>query len=192
MKWMTSYSAIYGSFAALPLFLLWMQYSWKILLMGCELSFAMQNEKRYDEERELPMISRDHSQKLMIAIVIYISRSFVQGNGAVPMVAVREGLGIPSRIASKLITVLVDANILNEVKCEAKDYDVAYAPAKDVTKLRVSDVLSAVEQYSEYDSKEIVSRARETMVAVEAVEQLKRAAAADEWNKTITELIDNE
>ena len=27
MKWMTSYSAIYGSFAALPLFLLWMQYS---------------------------------------------------------------------------------------------------------------------------------------------------------------------
>ena len=34
MKWMTSYSAIYGSFAALPLFLLWMQYSWKILLMG--------------------------------------------------------------------------------------------------------------------------------------------------------------
>jgi membrane protein len=37
MKWMTSYSAIYGSFAALPLFLLWMQYSWKILLMGCEL-----------------------------------------------------------------------------------------------------------------------------------------------------------
>ena len=192
MKWMTSYSAIYGSFAALPLFLLWMQYSWKILLMGCELSFALQNEKRYDEERELPMISRDHSQKLMIAIVIYISRSFVQGNGAVPMVAVREGLGIPSRIASKLITVLVDANILNEVKCEAKDYDVAYAPAKDVTKLRVSDVLSAVEQYSEYDSKEIVSRARETMVAVEAVERLKGAAAADEWNKTITELIDNE
>lgn len=192
MKWMTSYSAIYGSFAALPLFLLWMQYSWKILLMGCELSFALQNEKRYDEERELPMISRDHSQKLMIAIVIYISRSFIQGNGAVPMVAVREGLGIPSRIASKLITVLVDANILNEVKCEAKDYDVAYAPARDVTKLRVSDVLSAVEQYSEYDSKEIVSRASDIMTAVEAVEQLKSAAATNEWNKTIIELIDNE
>ena len=45
LKWMTSYNAIYGSFAALPLFLLWMQNSWSILLLGCELSFAIQNEK---------------------------------------------------------------------------------------------------------------------------------------------------
>ena len=100
MKWMTSYSAIYGSFAALPLFLLWMQYSWKILLMGCELSFALQNEKRYDEERELPVISHDDTQKFIIAIVCHIARSFVRGEGAVPLIAVRERLGIPSRIAS--------------------------------------------------------------------------------------------
>ncbi|MBQ2036526.1 MAG: YihY/virulence factor BrkB family protein, partial [Alistipes sp.] len=150
MKWMTSYSAIYGSFAALPLFLLWMQYSWKILLMGCELSFALQNEKRYDEERELPVISHDDTQKFIIAIVCHIARSFVRGEGAVPLIAVRERLGIPSRIASKLILILVDAGILNEVKCEQKDYDVAYAPAKDVNSLRVCDILEAVELFTEH------------------------------------------
>ena len=144
MKWMTSYSAIYGSFAALPQFLLWMQYSWKILLMGWELSFALQNEKRYDEERVLPVISHDDTQKFIIAIVCHIARSFVRGEGAVPLIAVRERLGIPSRIASKLILILVDAGILNEVKCEQKDYDVAYAPAKDVNSLRVCDILEAV------------------------------------------------
>ncbi|MBO5860786.1 MAG: YihY/virulence factor BrkB family protein, partial [Alistipes sp.] len=150
MKWMTSYSAIYGSFAAVPLFLLWMQYSWKILLMGCELSFALQNEKRYDEERELPVISHDDTQKFIIAIVCHIARSFVRGEGAVPLIAVRERLGIPSRIASKLILILVDAGILNEVKCEQKDYDVAYAPAKDVNSLRVCDILEAVELFTEH------------------------------------------
>ena len=51
-RWMTSYNAIYGSFAALPLFLIWMQTSWQILLFGGELSFAYQNVKRFDEERE--------------------------------------------------------------------------------------------------------------------------------------------
>ncbi len=39
-RWMTSYNAIYGSFAALPLFLIWMQTSWQILLFGGELSFT--------------------------------------------------------------------------------------------------------------------------------------------------------
>ncbi|MGD2099773.1 MAG: YihY/virulence factor BrkB family protein, partial [Desulfobacterales bacterium] len=37
------YNAIYGSFAALPLFLMWLQISWWIVLFGAELSFANQN-----------------------------------------------------------------------------------------------------------------------------------------------------
>ena len=191
MKWMTSYSAIYGSFAALPLFLLWMQYSWKILLMGCELSFALQNEKRYDEERELPVISHDDTQKFIIAIVCHIARSFVRGEGAVPLIAVRERLGIPSRIASKLILILVDAGILNEVKCEQKDYDVAYAPAKDVNSLRVCDILSAVELFTEHPV-ELNITSQEVQQARGIVDDIKGIAAASESNKKIIELIDNE
>ena len=191
MKWMTSYSAIYGSFAALPLFLLWMQYSWKILLMGCELSFALQNEKRYDEERELPVISHDDTQKFIIAIVCHIARSFVRGEGAVPLIAVRERLGIPSRIASKLIMILVDAGILNEVKCEQKDYDVAYAPAKDVNSLRVCDILEAVELFTEHPV-ELNITSQEVQQARGIIDEIKGIAAASESNKKIIELIDNE
>ena len=191
MKWMTSYSAIYGSFAALPLFLLWMQYSWKILLMGCELSFALQNEKRYDEERELPVISHDDTQKFIIAIVCHIARSFVRGEGAVPLIAVRERLGIPSLIASKLILILVDAGILNEVKCEQKDYDVAYAPAKDVNSLRVCDILEAVELFTEHPV-ELNITSQEVQQARGIIDEIKGIAAASESNKKIIELIDNE
>ncbi|MCB1113736.1 MAG: YihY/virulence factor BrkB family protein [Chlamydiia bacterium] len=35
----SSYGAIYGSFAAIPLFLLWVQLSWFITLLGAELSY---------------------------------------------------------------------------------------------------------------------------------------------------------
>lgn len=65
-RWMTSYNAIYGSFAALPLFLLWMQISWEILLLGGELSFAYQNVARFDEERESLLVSYDCRRKLMV------------------------------------------------------------------------------------------------------------------------------
>jgi membrane protein len=42
------YNAIYGSFAALPLFLMWLQISWWIVLFGAELSFANQNVHTYE------------------------------------------------------------------------------------------------------------------------------------------------
>ncbi len=48
---MTSYNAIYGSFAALPLFLFWLRYSWQILLTGNELAYAHQNLHLLREER---------------------------------------------------------------------------------------------------------------------------------------------
>lgn len=48
---MSAYNAIYGSFAALPLFIIWLQVSWQIVLLGCELSFAAQNMARFDSER---------------------------------------------------------------------------------------------------------------------------------------------
>ena len=44
-----TYNAIYGSFAALPLLLIWLQTSWQILLFGGELSFAYQNIARFGE-----------------------------------------------------------------------------------------------------------------------------------------------
>lgn len=44
--WVTGYNAIYGSFAALPLFMLWVQISWTICLFGAQLTFTNQNLNR--------------------------------------------------------------------------------------------------------------------------------------------------
>ena len=44
--WVTGYNAIYGSFAALPLFMLWVQISWSICLFGAQLTFTNQNMDR--------------------------------------------------------------------------------------------------------------------------------------------------
>lgn len=41
--WVSGYNAIYGSFAALPLFMLWIQFTWIIILVGAELSYVIQN-----------------------------------------------------------------------------------------------------------------------------------------------------
>ena len=71
-RWMTSYNAIYGSFAALPLLLIWMQTSWEILLFGGELSFAYQNIARFGEERESLLISYDQRRKVLLAVMLIV------------------------------------------------------------------------------------------------------------------------
>ncbi len=187
MRWMTSYSAIYGSFAALPLFLLWMQNSWSILLLGCELSFAIQNEKRFDEERQLPAMSPAANRKLMVAITAFVANAFKRGEGAVPMADIREGLALPTRIASKLVARLVAAGVLNEVRCEAEEYDVAYAPARDVSTLRVCDVLMAIDGYADGNVEDLCG-AKMARRAESAVNGIKQYAATSEDNRLILDI----
>ncbi len=191
IKWMTSYNAIYGSFAALPLFMLWMQNSWSILLIGCELSFALQNEKRFDEERQLPAVSHDTSRKLMIAITIIVARAFRRGEGAVPMVALRERLALPTRTVSKLLSCLVAAEVLNEVRCDEEEYDFAYAPARDLASLRVCDVLSRVDDHIEGTSEDLFHSV-EARRALKAVDSLRSVTEQSAENCLIIDLANEE
>ena len=41
----SSYGVIYGSFAAIPLFMIWLNYSWLIIIFGAELTYQIQNDQ---------------------------------------------------------------------------------------------------------------------------------------------------
>ena len=189
-RWMTSYNAIYGSFAALPLFLLWMQISWEILLLGGELSFAYQNVARFDEERESLLVSYDCRRKLMVGVMLLVSRAFRDGRGAVSFSEIRDRLDVPTRIMNNILYTLVQARMLNEIRTEGTDYDLEYAPARDISTLRVYDILSAVDSHGfGRDTIEMRSN-RELRRCAEVVERLKDVTRASTENVLLTELMD--
>lgn len=189
-RWMTSYNAIYGSFAALPLFLLWMQISWEILLLGGELSFAYQNVARFDEERESLLVSYDCRRKLMVGVMVLVSRAFRDGRGAVSFSEIRDRLDVPTRIMNNILYTLVQARMLSEIRTEGTDYDLEYAPARDISTLRVYDILSAVDSHG-FGRDTIDMRSnRELRRCAEVVERLKDVARASTENVLLTELMD--
>lgn len=189
-RWMTSYNAIYGSFAALPLFLLWMQISWEILLLGGELSFAYQNVARFDEERESLLVSYDCRRKLMVGVMLLVSRAFRDGRGAVSFSEIRDRLDVPTRIMNNILYTLVQARMLNEIRTEGTDYDLEYAPARDISTLRVYDILSAVDSHG-FGRDTIDMRSnRELRRCAEVVERLKDVTRASAENALLTELMD--
>ena len=189
-RWMTSYNAIYGSFAALPLFLLWMQISWEILLLGGELSFAYQNVARFDEERESLLVSYDCRRKLMVGVMILVSRAFRDGRGAVSFSEIRDRLDVPTRIMNNILYTLVQARMLSEIRTEGTDYDLEYAPARDISTLRVYDILSAVDSHG-FGRDTIDMRSnRELRRCAEVVERLKDVTRASAENVLLIDIMD--
>lgn len=77
--WVTGYNAIYGSFAALPLFMLWVQISWTICLFGAQLTYTNQNLNRFGinlepETNFHPMVDMTDDERGPEATTLYSDR----------------------------------------------------------------------------------------------------------------------
>ena len=185
--WMTSYNAIYGSFAALPLFLLWLQISWEILLFGGELSFAYQNIARFGEERESLLISYDQRRKVLLAVMLTVVRNFRDRGGALPADEIRERLDLPTRIVNDVLYQLVQAGQLIAVPSGDGEREVAFAPAHDTGTLTVYGVLEAVEA-SGQTTVDLARNAELTRIDRE-LENLKETARKSQDNVRLVDLL---
>ncbi|MBR3773657.1 MAG: YihY/virulence factor BrkB family protein [Alistipes sp.] len=166
-KSMTSYNAIYGSFAALPLFLLWVQISWQILLIGGELSFAFQNITRFGEEHEWQRISYDQRRKVMLATMLIIVRHFQSRGGALSAAEIRRELNLPTRIINDVLFQLTKAGQLIDARKNEDEREASYAPAYDIAQMSIYGVLSAVENHGdnplEFDAESDLKRVEEIL-----------------------------
>ena len=68
---MTSFNIIYGSLAAIPLFIIWLQVSWNIILVGCELCAVWQYRHRYEsiDRRRIGAVVQSGEQGVSVVIV---------------------------------------------------------------------------------------------------------------------------
>ena len=142
----SKYGAIYGSFAALPLFLVWLQLSWLIVLFGAEISFAHQNVQTYELEPDCLNVSRNLKRLLSLRVVHLLVKIFSTGD--IPLTAdkISEQLEIPIRLLNEILFDLVNAGILVEVKTDDMRVS-AYHPARDVNVLTVQYVIDALDNY---------------------------------------------
>jgi len=139
------YGAIYGSFAALPLFLLWLQISWLVVLFGAELSFAHQNVETYEFEQDCLSASYSFKKLLSLLITHLLIKNFCKAEPPWDASKISHALEIPIRLVRQILFELVESGILSEVKKDDKK-DVAYQPAVDVGKLTIKYVVESLEQ----------------------------------------------
>jgi len=137
------YNAIYGSFAAAPLFLIWLQLSWLVVLFGAELSFAHQNVETYEFEPDCLRVSQNFKTLLALVITRMLVVNFGDGKPPATAAELSHELGAPIRLTNDVLYELVDAGVLSETKGEAYR-EVGYQPARDIGKLTVAFVVEAL------------------------------------------------
>ena len=127
--WVSSYNAIYGSFAALPMFMLWLQISWTICLFGAELCYTSQYVDFYDLNISMEDIS--HRYKLMMCALLLacICRRHDKGERPYSAGELRELTQIPPRIVNDLLYDLQQANLVCETTSDEKGELTRYLPA---------------------------------------------------------------
>ena len=141
----TKLSAIYGSFAAIPLFIVWVQSSWIILLLGAELSFANQNVSRYEFESEALNVSSYQKRALILMIMNKIIRNFAVGEKPISSENISKSLKVPVRLVRDILQDLTSGNLVSVIH-ENEHEERLYQPAMDINKLSVSFVLSKLDK----------------------------------------------
>lgn len=145
--WISRNNAIYGSFAALPLLLLWLQLSWLICLFGAELSYASQNVKKFSFERDSKNISRRYKDFLTLLITSLIVKRFANGEKPYTADELSDAYRIPIRITTQILYQLTELNILIEVNYGNDERVVHYQPAIDINQLSVGFLLTKMDEY---------------------------------------------
>lgn len=140
----SKYNAVYGSFAALPLFLIWLQMSWLIVLFGAEISFAVQNVEKYEFEPDMHNLSTFSWRVLTLMVTHLLVKNFSTGEKAMTASEISKKLEIPIRSVRDIIYKLIDSGIISEINTQYEKEN-AYQPAQDINNLSVSYVLNAID-----------------------------------------------
>ena len=142
---LSGYNAIYGSFAALPLFMLWVQLSWTICLFGAELTYTSQNLGEYAFLAVPDEISHRYRLLLSTVLMSKICERKDQEQPAYTAFQLKMVTGLPIRIVSDLLHDMVDAGLLNAYYSDIDSEEAVYTPAVPIDHLTVGTIVDRLE-----------------------------------------------
>lgn len=138
-------NAIYGGFAALPLFLIWVQYSWYVVLFGAELAFAEQNSDSYELDTEISSLSTRYKKVIALMIANLVAKDFYKGGKALSAKEIAQRLDLPAKLARNILSEFTEAGVFVEIKTDPAK-DMVYQPGVTESKFTVKYIIGTLEQ----------------------------------------------
>jgi len=129
--WISNYNAIYGSFAIVPFFLLWLQTSWIICLIGAELSYTRQNSEYFFSDIPIE-VSFNSKVDISYRIIELIADRFNNGKEPITIEEIKTETKVPMRIANSILYDLQRIHVLIEITHDEKGDIAMYLPVESL------------------------------------------------------------
>ena len=143
--YVSKYNAIYGSFAFLPLLLVWLQLSWLIALSGVVLTYAWQNFDRFSMSDKVSDMSQTYANDMALAVLALAAQRFKQHQPPLTATQLINGYDLPASMAQELLKRLRRAGLLTAVSTHDDDKtETAYQPSYDPDDLTVNTAVAAL------------------------------------------------
>ena len=134
------FNAIYGSFAALPLFLIWIQISWYIILFSAQVAFVVQKFDEITNEIKIGKISINQKRWMALLILNKILINFKNGDEILSINKISEKINIHSKQIEIIVKELQKANLIVKVETENKDKR-EFLPTIDIKNYNIKFIL---------------------------------------------------
>ena len=151
---LSSYGAIYGSFAALPLFLIWLNTSWLIALWGAEIACHAENDRSNFPFSNADRQKQADARVLGLLVMQESTRAFCKGATPPSIYNLAQHTGAPVFAIRHIVHQFIDAGLLNEVNWRGNSGEY-YQPARDVKMITLKAVCDALNN-SQHDFYRII------------------------------------
>lgn len=149
--YVTRYNAIYGSFAFLPLLLLWIQLTWVITLTGALICYSSQNIFLYALSTKVSRISPSYRRKVTVAVMAMVVQRFTRGLPPLTVQEIAAEGELPPRLVSDILVKLIDAGLLVRTVPDMRRDEVGYQPAVEPAQITVGAVFRKLANLGDSD-----------------------------------------
>ena len=131
---------VFGAFASVPMFMIWLYVCWMVVLFGAELAFAIQRFGTYAREHKAGRASDESRILLALSMVLEMARNMVSGSQSLSADQYAHERSVPIRLINEVLGVLTSSGLVGQLSEGNENFVLLRVPDQ----IKIKDIIDLI------------------------------------------------